>query len=164
MQIDDIDCQILDALQCEGRIRNKDMADRIGLSQSACLDRTRRLERIGVIIGYKAMLNHAALGAPLEVWGEVTLTENSPAALARFSDLLHRTPAVVSAYRVAGRQDFLLHAHVSSIAIWDGVVQSANDAGLDIVRATASVVVERVKDGPLTLSPTPSLRLVENTA
>lgn len=85
MQLDDVDCQILEALQREGRIRNKDMADRIGLSQSACLDRTRRLERIGVIIGYKAMLNHAALGAPLEVWGEVTLSENSPAALARFA-------------------------------------------------------------------------------
>lgn len=164
MQLDDIDCQILDVLQYEGRIRNKDMADRIGLSPSACLERTRRLERIGVIVGYRAVLDHAVLGSPFEVWGEVTLTEYSPAAVARFSDLLRRTPAVMSAYRVAGRQDFLLHAHAASMSVWDGLVESASNDGIGVATAKASVVVERVKNAPITLAASPSLRLVQNTA
>lgn len=161
MQLDDIDCQILDALQCEGRIKNNDLAKRIGLSPSACLERTRRLERGGVIVGYRAILDHSAMGSPFEVWGEVTLAEHSPIALARFSDLLHRTPAVVSAYRVAGKQDFLLHALASSMSVWDAFVQSADKSGIGIAAAKASVVVERVKNAPIAFAPPLSLRAAD---
>ncbi len=80
MKPDEIDCQILGALQVEARIKNKGMAKRIGLSPSACLERTRRLERDRVILGYQAVLDHAAIGFPLGVWGEVTLADHSPEA------------------------------------------------------------------------------------
>ncbi len=138
------------------------MAERVGLSPSACLERTRRLERGGVIVGYRAVLDHAAMGAPFEVWGEVRLAEHSPVAVARFSDLLHRTPAIVSAYRVAGRQDFLLHVLASSMSIWDGLVQGASDAGIGIAAAKASVVVECVKSAPIPFTSPSSPRFVEN--
>lgn len=152
MQLDTLDCQILLTLQREARIKNKDIAARIGLSASACLERIRRLERSGVIVGYRAILDHSAMGWPLEVWGEITLVDQSPKNLTAFSDLLQRTQSILAAYRLAGRHDYLLHSVAPSMNAWDAFLQRVNDDGIAIAAAKTSVVVERAKhNAPLAI-------------
>ena len=145
MDLDDIDRQILAALQNEGRLKNRAIAAQIGLSPSACLERVRRLERGGVILGYRAIIDHTAVGRPFEVWGEVALVDHSPDAVKRFIDLLRRTESIISAYRMAGRHDFLIQSVAESANAWDALVNRVADEGIAIAAARTSVVVERVK-------------------
>lgn len=161
MQLDDIDCQILDALQKEGRLKNRALAERVRLSESACLERVKCLENNGVITGYRAIVDYAAMGYPLEFWGEITLTDPGPEAAVRFSNLLHRTPAIASAYRLAGRHDFLVRAVAPSMACWDSLLRSAEAEGVGIAAAKTSVVIGRVKDDASIALNRPALRLVE---
>lgn len=145
MQLDGVDYQILEVLQSEGRLTNKEVALRVGLSASACLKRIRRLEREGVITGYRAVVDHAAVGAPFEFWGEISLADHAPEIVARFSALLHRTPEIISAYKLAGRHDFLVHAIAPSMEKWEALMRSAGADGIAIATAKTSVVVGRVK-------------------
>lgn len=160
MQLDDIDGQILEALQDDGRMKNKDIAKRIGLSESACRERIRNLERCGIIVGYRVILNHAAMGAPFEVWGEVALSEQSLDAETHFSNLLLRTRAVLSAYRIAGKHDFLVHAVGPSMNAWESLIRGAHDEGISIASATPAVVIGHVKSDRGYASGNPPLRLV----
>ena len=71
--IDKINARILQELQNNGRISNTDLADKIGLSASACLRRVQELERVGVITGYRAVLDHSALGVGFTAYVSVGL-------------------------------------------------------------------------------------------
>ena len=73
--LDKIDLRILRVLQADGRISNTELAQRVGLSQSACLRRVQRLEQAGVIEGYGALLSPAKLGKPETVFIEITLRD-----------------------------------------------------------------------------------------
>lgn len=145
MQLDGVDCRILEALQRQGRLTNKEVAARIGLSASACLERIRRLERSGVIVGYRAVVDHAAIGAPFEYWAEISLAQHAPHVAERFSALLHNTPDIVTAYKLAGKHDFLVHGIAPSMASWDAFMRGASADGIAIAAAKTSLVVARVK-------------------
>ena len=71
--LDRIDLKILDVLQRDGRISMTDLADRVNLSATPCSERVRRLEREGIIMGYYARVNPAALGKNLLVFLEMIL-------------------------------------------------------------------------------------------
>ncbi|MEQ1708951.1 MAG: Lrp/AsnC family transcriptional regulator [Terricaulis sp.] len=99
MKLDAIDELILEALQQDGRLKNNALAARVGLSPPACLERVKRLEQSGAIIGYRAIVNPKAIGAHFEGWAEVTLSDHSAETLTRFQSLLTGTSAIVSAYQ-----------------------------------------------------------------
>ncbi|PTB88410.1 leucine-responsive transcriptional regulator, partial [Pseudidiomarina aestuarii] len=82
--IDRIDRKILRLLQNDGRMTNVTLADKVGLSATACSERVRKLEKEGVIEGYFARINPAKLGANLMVFVEITLTRTSADAFAEF--------------------------------------------------------------------------------
>ncbi|MFZ0003231.1 MAG: Lrp/AsnC family transcriptional regulator, partial [Trebonia sp.] len=71
--MDDIDRSILATLEKHGRISNDELAARVGLSPSPCLRRVRRLEQTGVIRGYQALVDPAAVGRGLRVFAGVRL-------------------------------------------------------------------------------------------
>src|SRR6202451_2652914 len=73
IRLDDLDHRILDELSRDGKLSNTDLAHRIGLSPSACWTRVRALEKNGVIKGYTAIIDRAAVGLPETIVVEVTL-------------------------------------------------------------------------------------------
>ena len=79
--LDRIDLKILRCLQENARISYVDLAAQVGLSTTPCLERVKRLERAGVIRGYKAVLDPRALKANLLVFVEISLETQSPACL-----------------------------------------------------------------------------------
>lgn len=145
MKLDRIDVAILKALQTEGRLTNKLLAKRIGLSASACFDRVRRLEREGYIVGFRAIVDLARLGARFEAWGEIVLAEHSSEAIASFSRVVDQTPTIISAYHVTGPHDFLLHIAAHRINAWEDFLSNLALSDIKVGAARLSVVMDRIK-------------------
>ena len=114
--MDDTDRRILGALGFDARLANAELANRVGLSATACWNRVRRLERDGVIRGYVAVFDQAALGVPDTVIIEVTLDRHDDETLSRFEAALERLPEVVEAWLVTGEYDYHIKAAVSGTA------------------------------------------------
>jgi len=119
MKLDRIDKQILAALQQDGRLSNRDLAERASLSESACLRRVRALEEAGVIDGYQAQVNQAKVGLPTNVFVSITLNRQEQADLAAFEDAVKGVPEVMECYLMTGQQDYLLRVAVADAAAFE---------------------------------------------
>ncbi len=107
-ELDDIDRRILNALVEDGRLSNKALAQKIGLSPSPCWQRQRRLEKLGIISGYTAVLNHEVLGAAETVMIEISLEHHDAEAIDRFSKEMMDIPEVLEVYLMAGNSDYFI--------------------------------------------------------
>lgn len=114
--IDAIDRKILRALQHNARLTNAELAEQIGLSTTACWNRTRALESEGYIKGYAALLDQTKLGMADTVLIEVTLDSHGEDTLARFGEVLATLPEVLEAYLVSGEYDYLVKVAVDGTA------------------------------------------------
>ena len=107
--LDRIDCTILRQLRKNARISNKDLAQRVGLAPSSCLERVRRLRLGGVITGYHADLEPAPLGIGLQAMVAVKLIRHERRAVESFRQRMLDREEVIAVYHVAGANDFLVH-------------------------------------------------------
>ncbi|HVZ77683.1 MAG TPA: Lrp/AsnC family transcriptional regulator [Gemmatimonadaceae bacterium] len=107
--LDETDQQILAALANNGRLSNKELAARVGLAPSSCHERVRRLIETGVIRGFHADLNPAALGYGIEALVSVRIPRHSREHYQEFRDYIFTVPEVRDVYHVTGDTDFLVH-------------------------------------------------------
>ncbi|MGW4334861.1 Lrp/AsnC family transcriptional regulator [Rhodococcus koreensis] len=112
--MDRIDRDILALLQQNGRITFTDLAEKVRLSLSRCQRRVRELERTGVIRGYRAQLEPAALGLGFEALVFVTLSR--PEAVAEFDEAVRAVPQVIEAQRLFGEPDYLLRVVAANLS------------------------------------------------
>ena len=145
-RLDRIDVRILSALQSNGRLTNKALAERIPLSPSACLERVRRLQAAGVIRGYRAVLELNRLAPHLQVLADVTLEGQAQADRAAFERAVGAAPEVVGAYAVGGDRDYVLRFLVRDLAAYETASQRLLDAGLGIKQLTSTFVLRAVKE------------------
>ena len=117
-EIDPINDRILRILQAEGRIANLDLAERVGLSPSACLRRVQELERRGVIRGYRAVLDAAAMGIGFVAYVTVGLNRHTKAAQHEFERAMEAAPQVVECHNITGTVEYLLRVEVSDLAAY----------------------------------------------
>jgi Lrp/AsnC family leucine-responsive transcriptional regulator len=110
MALDTKDRAILSALQEDARMSHTAIAARVGLTQPAVLERIRRLEHRGIILGYHTQLDPDALGRPVTAFIGVTTTAVAPEDEARMT----RMPDVLEVHHVAGDECFLLKVRVAS--------------------------------------------------
>jgi DNA-binding Lrp family transcriptional regulator len=113
MKLDRTDRAILAELQRDGRLSNRELAERVHLSESACLRRIRALEEAGVVDRYAAMVNQSKVGLPGNVFVSITLNRQEQADLAAFEAAVKRVPEVMECYLMTGQQDYLLRVVVS---------------------------------------------------
>jgi len=106
--LDERDRAILRELMRDGRLTNAELADRVQLSQSACLRRVRALEEGGIVAGYAMLLDPAAVGLPGAAFVSVSLDQQGRAALDRFEREVSRHPEIIECYLLAGASDYLL--------------------------------------------------------
>lgn len=121
MEIDKLDRQLLRLLQDDGRLSNADLAQRIGLSASACFRRLQRLEQSGVISGYAAQLDGEAIGRPTTVFIEVTLDGQGSATLDAFERAVAACPDVLECHLMSGDFDYLLRVAVADMRDYERV-------------------------------------------
>lgn len=111
--IDRIDKLILRELQLDGRLTNAALADRVKLSESACLRRVRSLETSGLIRGYVGLVDQTSAGYPDNVFVRITLTSQQQDDLAEFEAAVREVPEVMECYLMSGDADYLLRVIVA---------------------------------------------------
>jgi Lrp/AsnC family leucine-responsive transcriptional regulator len=115
IELDDVDRRIVAILQEEGRISNLDLADRVGLSPTPCGRRVKRLEEAGVILGYRARVDPAALGLGVSVMVRVRLARQEPDGIAQFLDAVRRRPEITECLLTAGDVDYVLRVRMRDV-------------------------------------------------
>ena len=113
--LDLVDCRIVAALQADGRLTNLELAERVGLSQSPCLRRVKRLERDGYIVGYRAVLQRNRLGLGLTVFIGVRIGGHANVDAEAFLDAVVAMAEVVACHLVSGETDYLLEVVVPDL-------------------------------------------------
>ena len=113
--LDRVDLLLLAELQRNGRLTNADLAERVHLSPSACLRRVQRLERDGVIAGYRADVSAERLGLGLQAFVRVQLKHHDSAAVAGFADLVNGWDEVIACHALTGDMDYLLQVAVRDL-------------------------------------------------
>jgi DNA-binding Lrp family transcriptional regulator len=118
IKLDPIDQKILQELARDGRMANLDLAERVGLSPSACLRRVQALERAGVISGYRAVIDGAKLGIGFVAYVTVGLNSHTKAAQEAFERAVARAPQVRECHNVTGTIEYLLRVEVADLAAY----------------------------------------------
>jgi Lrp/AsnC family transcriptional regulator, leucine-responsive regulatory protein len=110
--LDDTNLALLDQLQSDARLSLAELGRRVGLSSPAVAERLQRLERDGVIRGYRAELDPAALGYGLSA---VIRVRPAPRQLHKVADVARSAPEVVECHRITGEDCYLIKAHIRSM-------------------------------------------------
>ena len=116
MPLDRIDFAILDALQNDARLSNKELAARIGLAPSSCLLRVRALVAAGVLVGYHAAVAPQAMGIGLQAFVAVRLVRTSRRAFRALYAHALALPEVLAVFNVSGIYDLQIHVAVRDVA------------------------------------------------
>jgi DNA-binding Lrp family transcriptional regulator len=106
--LDDLDRAILEALSEDARIPNNRLAERVGVAPSTCLQRVRALRASGVLQGFHAQIDLAALGRPLEAMIAVRLAAHAREQIEGFTQTVRELPGVLWVFHVAGQNDYLV--------------------------------------------------------
>lgn len=117
--MDKLDRAIIDQLQDHGRLTNQELADRVGLTPAPCLRRVRRLEAEGVITGYTALVNPAALGRDFEVIIYADLVAKDLATVASFEERLVAMDEVAELRRMFGIPDYFIWVQTADLAAYE---------------------------------------------
>lgn len=115
IKLDRIDRAILHELQTDARMSNALLAEKINLSESACLRRVKRLEARGLIRGYVGLVDQTSAGFPDNVFVQITLTHLQRDDLATFESAVKQIPEVMECYLMSGEADYLLRVIVADV-------------------------------------------------
>lgn len=144
--LDRLDLKILDVLQHRGRISMTELGQEIGLSTSPVAERVKRLERRGVITGYHARVNPAAVGRQLLVFVELTLSSKSPQVFEKVRRELQHMPAVLECHLVSGSFDYLVKARLGEMAQYRELLGSILKRIPVPSTSNSYVVMEEIKE------------------
>jgi DNA-binding Lrp family transcriptional regulator len=106
--LDDVDRAILEALSLDARLPNNRLAERVGVAPSTCLGRLRALRAAGVVQGFHAEIDLAALGRPLQAMIAVRLTVHAREQIDAFTAAVRALPGVLSVFHMTGQTDYLV--------------------------------------------------------
>lgn len=141
-----MDNRILHTLLGEGRISNAALAERVGLSASACLRRVQELERRGVIRGYRAVLDRAALGVGFTAYIAVGLASHTAESQRAFERSIVDSPEVRECHNVTGAYEYLLRVETTDLAAYKVFHTDVLGMLPQVRTITTHVVMESVKD------------------
>ncbi len=144
--IDQSNARILRELSRNGRLSNLELADRIGLSPSACLRRVQELERQGVITGYRAIIDRARSGAGFLVYVTVGLSTHTKAAQLAFEIAMAGATQVRECHNVAGAFEYLLRVEVADLPAYKHFHAEVLGTLPMVTSITTYVVMESPKD------------------
>jgi Lrp/AsnC family transcriptional regulator len=147
-QLDRVDRQILRLLATDASLSLAEIASRIGLTQTPCWKRIRRLEQEGVILRRVAVLDPEKIGVPVTVFVAVETADHSAGWLERFANVVASMKEIVNAWRMSGDVDYLLHVSVPDIAAYDTFYRSLI-AAVPLRNVTSRFAMEHMKSGAL---------------
>ena len=140
--LDRIDHGIVMELQRNARIANNELARRVGVSPSTCLERVRRLVERRVVRGFHAAVDFAAIGRPVQAIIAVRLSSHSRELIAEFHRYVSALAETVSVFHVGGADDYLVHVAVRDTDHLRDVVLDAFTARRDVEHVETRIVFE----------------------
>ncbi|AHG45071.1 AsnC family transcriptional regulator [Rhizobium leguminosarum bv. trifolii CB782] len=146
--LDTIDLAILKALQANARITNAELAERIGLSPSACSRRLDILERSGVIDGYHARLSHKALDYKMIAIVHISLSGQFAKTLAEFEAAVKLCPNVLVCYLMSGEYDYILRVAARDLEDYERIHRDWLSALPHVVKINSSFALREIIDKP----------------
>ncbi len=144
--MDKINNKILHELVHDGRVTNAELAERVGLSPSACLRRVQDLERNGVITGYRAVLDQAALGIGFTAYIAVGLSSHTKESQDAFERSIVKSPEVRECHNVTGAFEYLLRVETTDLAAYKTFHTDVLGTLAQVSTITTHVVMESTKD------------------
>ena len=141
--LDRFDLKILAHLEREGRCSNVELADAVGLSQSPCLVRTKRLQDVGVIRGYGADIVLEKIGRHVTVFSEVTISSHRRADFRKFEEAADRHHEILEWYNVSGGYDYLLKIVAPSVAHFQELMERLLQDDVGIEKFTSRIVLRQ---------------------
>mgnify|MGYP001796095603 FL=1 len=144
--LDRFDMAILHEVSGEGRVSITELARRIGLSKSPTQARLRRLEEMGAIRGYRAMLDPVRLGLDHIAFVEVKMTHTREAALADFSQAVTQIPEIEEAHLIAGNFDYLLKVRTANMRRYREVLAEKISTLPHVASTSTYVAMQAVKE------------------
>ncbi|OZB43507.1 MAG: leucine-responsive transcriptional regulator [Alishewanella sp. 34-51-39] len=152
-KLDRIDRKILVELQKDGRLANVELARRVELSPTPCLERVRKLEAEGFILGYNAQVDPHKVGAALLVFVEITLSKTSPEDFDEFSKAVQKLTEIQECHLVSGSFDFLLKTRVANMAAYRELLGETLLRLPSVRESRTYVVMEEVKQSSFVAIP-----------
>lgn len=141
-----IDKKILRELQADGRISYAELARRVGLSTTPCMERVKRMERDAIIQGYTTLLNANSLEAGLVVFVQIRLSRTSKDIFEEFTVAATALDAVQECYLVSGNFDYLIKARVADMGAYRTLLGDTLLTLPGVQESTSYVVMEQVKE------------------
>ncbi len=145
--LDETDRKLLRLLARDATLSLAELAAAVGLTQTPCWKRIRRLEQSGVIAGRVAVLDADLVGLPVSVFVALETADHSAAWLARFAALVAEMPEIVQAWRMSGDVDYLLHVVLPDLPVYDAFYQRLIGA-VSLRNVTSRFAMERMKSAP----------------
>ncbi|WP_428515046.1 Lrp/AsnC family transcriptional regulator [Roseovarius sp.] len=146
-RLDARDIEILKVLAEDGRITKSKLAERVGLSASPCWERLKRLEKEGLIEGYRAEIALRKLGPHVTVFVAVELTDHTAATFRIFEDAVQQYPQIVACWGIGGGYDYLMQIVTPDINAYQRLVDQMLNDRIGMARYFSYVVTKPVK-GP----------------
>jgi DNA-binding Lrp family transcriptional regulator len=157
-KLDRIDINILVQLQADGRMTNVNLANAVGLSPSPCLQRVKRLESAGYIVGYGGRINLAKLTESVTVFTEVTLADHRRPDFVKFEANIRGVEEVLECHLVSGGYDYLLRFLCRSITHYQELMESLLERNIGIEKYFSYIVIK----SPIMKHALPIKKLIEH--
>ena len=138
--LDAVNLRLLKELERDGRVGIAELGRRVGMSPPAVAERVQRLERAGVIAGYRAEIDPRALGFPVAA---IVRIRPAPGQLPRIPEIAQETPEVAECHRITGEDCYLLRLHLRSIDELEDVLDRFTPYGLTTTSIIHSTPVPR---------------------
>src|ERR687897_701693 len=144
--LDDVNMRILKELEEDGRLGMAELGRRVAMSAPAVAERVQRLERAGIIAGYRAEIDPRALGFPVAA---IVRIRPAPGQLQRIPEVARETAEVAECYRITGEDCYLLRLHLRAIEDLEELLDRFTPYGLTTTSIIHSAPVPR-RGPPLT--------------
>jgi DNA-binding Lrp family transcriptional regulator len=145
VDIDEVDRRILTALHADARMSNNALAELVGIAPSTCHGRVRRLQDLGVIRGFYADIDPAAIGLNLQAMISVSLQSNARGKIRNFIAHIRSRPQVMDVYFLAGADDFILHVAARDTDDLRSFVVENLNADADVAGTQTSLIFEHLR-------------------
>ncbi len=146
LRLDDRDIAILAILSREGRIAKTELAARVNLSPTPCWDRMKRLEQAGLIRGYRAEIDLAALGPHVQVFVTLELESHRAESFQTFERVVARIGEITGCWAIGGGYDYLMQVITSDVAAFQALMDSLLESRAGVRRYYSYIVTKPVKE------------------
>ncbi|MFI5717865.1 Lrp/AsnC family transcriptional regulator [Nocardia sp. NPDC051750] len=145
MHLDSVDRDILFHLHQDGRLTNVELAKRVGLTPPPCLRRVKRLEESGVISGYRARIDPAAMGRGFEVIVSVEISINDLQTVEEFENAIASYDEVVEFHRLFGRPDYFVRVAVTDPETFETFLTGKLMGLRAVARVDSHLIMKKIK-------------------